>query len=225
MLQSKLTAKAKINATSIMAFLAVLLFHLVFILKNPATNNGLPLASRTLKISGGITREVKTQDSTPKQESKPIQQAERKSPVKEYAEEKSQEKFIETKENEQESDENKCIEADISETDVSLLGEEIVSSGSGNIENIQDKILRLIQEHKYYPKAARKRGLEGDVSVRFTVSPNGLLSSIEMTGSNANSLLNEAALQAVKSAFREPFTKLDEPLLMDVTIKYSLSEG
>lgn len=50
-----------------------------------------------------------------------------------------------------------------------------------------------------YPKVARMRGLEGDVLIRLKVSPEGEALSPEIISSSGHPVLDEAAMNAVKT--------------------------
>ena len=92
----------------------------------------------------------------------------------------------------------------------------------GGIEDIRSKVIVLIEQHKIYPLAARKRALEGDVVVSFVVQTDGSVRDIVVEGGNTNSLLKQAAAKSVAAAFPCGLTPAS-PLAMKVTLRYSLS--
>jgi protein TonB len=63
-------------------------------------------------------------------------------------------------------------------------------------------VLAHIESHKFYPLPARRRGLQGQVDVRFILDARGTISDLDVTGSN--SLFVEAARTAVRSAIPLP---------------------
>ena len=65
-----------------------------------------------------------------------------------------------------------------------------------------------IEGQKQYPEEARTRHIEGRVSVRFIITPEGHIGSAEITGKSGSLLLDEAALKAVKAA--SPFPRPPE---------------
>lgn len=62
------------------------------------------------------------------------------------------------------------------------------------------KLQRLIAARKKYPRMAINNEAEGSVLVGFVVMPNGSISGVQVLKSSGNSLLDNAALQAVKAA-------------------------
>ncbi|MDX8401852.1 MAG: TonB family protein [Mariprofundaceae bacterium] len=58
-------------------------------------------------------------------------------------------------------------------------------------------VLRCIEAHKRYPRAARRRRIEGEVALRFVIAPDGVR-LVRATGGHP--LLRRAARQAVERA-------------------------
>jgi protein TonB len=58
---------------------------------------------------------------------------------------------------------------------------------------------RRIQELVVYPLAARRRGLAGRVEVEVILEPSGRVRDVTVVGSSSHSLLDEAAVDAVRS--------------------------
>jgi len=68
------------------------------------------------------------------------------------------------------------------------------------------EMVRLrIERHKKYPHTARIRQIEGSVTVRFIIRPEGDIRSAEVVKTSGNRALDEAALTPVKDA--APFPK------------------
>ncbi|MCW8910779.1 MAG: TonB family protein [Gammaproteobacteria bacterium] len=65
-------------------------------------------------------------------------------------------------------------------------------------------LMKHIDAHKFYPSAARRRGIQGEVQVSFCLTADKLAINIEANGSI--SVLQRAAIQAVQDAspFPEP---------------------
>lgn len=76
-----------------------------------------------------------------------------------------------------------------------------------------------IAQSKYYPRIARKRGFEGNPVVAFTLGNTGDLMEVSIKNSSSHKLLDEAALEAVKSA--SPYPPIPEPLKLK-TIRFKL---
>jgi periplasmic protein TonB len=66
-------------------------------------------------------------------------------------------------------------------------------------------VRRRIQESLRYPVAARRRGLTGRVHVEITVEPSGRIAAASLVASSGHPLLDEAALDAVRTLPRVPF--------------------
>lgn len=60
------------------------------------------------------------------------------------------------------------------------------------------KLLSHIESHKFYPRAARKRSMEGDVKISFTLRDDGYYEQLKLDGGRA--VLVEAAREALESA-------------------------
>lgn len=68
------------------------------------------------------------------------------------------------------------------------------------------EMVRLkIERHKKYPDTAKIRQIEGNVTVRFTITPKGSVYRVEIVKSSEHSILDTAALKAVNNA--DPFPK------------------
>jgi protein TonB len=56
-----------------------------------------------------------------------------------------------------------------------------------------------IQQLVIYPLAARRRGLAGRVEVEVLLEPSGRVRDVTIVASSSHSLLDEAAIEAVRS--------------------------
>src|ERR1700722_10057411 len=78
--------------------------------------------------------------------------------------------------------------------------------------------------HKTYPEEARQRGVEGNVSIRFTVDRSGRVMEAALVASSGSPLLDEAALElarrAVLPAFPADMTQAR--FTFTTTLRYSL---
>jgi protein TonB len=86
-------------------------------------------------------------------------------------------------------------------------------------DNLQ-KIVQLLSENLYYPRRARKRAIEGEVLVRFTLMPDASVDEIEII-SSANSILSRGAIKTLQNLSGE-FPKPPTALVLTVPIKYYL---
>lgn len=79
-----------------------------------------------------------------------------------------------------------------------------------------------IESRKYYPRRARKLGIEGDVEVSFVLLQNGEASDISSTGGHR--LLNQAAIKSIREAMPLPAppAALKLPLVVTFSMQYDL---
>lgn len=59
-------------------------------------------------------------------------------------------------------------------------------------------VIAHIEQHKWYPKAARRRGIEGDIEVTFLLLPDGSANAVEVT--SGPEVLLEAARKTMARA-------------------------
>ena len=62
-----------------------------------------------------------------------------------------------------------------------------------------------IQETIKYPSAARRRGLAGTVRVEIVLRPSGEIETVAVVGSSTHSVLDNAALDAIRALRPLPF--------------------
>ncbi|NBC28360.1 MAG: TonB family protein [Spirochaetes bacterium] len=70
-----------------------------------------------------------------------------------------------------------------------------------------------------YPVHARRRGIEGVVVIRVTISPSGEAVDTNIVSPSAHRQLNEAAVSAVRAARFKPGTIDESPSEMSVNIR------
>lgn len=102
---------------------------------------------------------------------------------------------------------------------VEVLKPEVAPEKEYIDDNIE-KIIALLQENLYYPRRARKRGIQGEVIVRFTLSTEAKVSKIEVLSSNS-AILSRGAVQTINNID----TKLPKPkqsITFNVPISYNL---
>jgi protein TonB len=64
------------------------------------------------------------------------------------------------------------------------------------------RLLTHIDSHKFYPRSARHRGVEGEIQISFYLFKDGSISDLQVTG--GSKLLRKAALQAIQRALSLP---------------------
>jgi len=89
------------------------------------------------------------------------------------------------------------------------------------------EMVRLkIERHKKYPGAARVRSIEGRVTIRFVITPDGGVRAVQLAKTSRHSALDKAALRAVRAA--APFPKPPRRLFkgeipLELTIVFELT--
>lgn len=78
-------------------------------------------------------------------------------------------------------------------------------------------LMRHIEAHKHYPRVARKRKIEGDILVSFTLLPGGKIKNLQLTGKR--SILKKASQQAVNYALPMPAPPKSLSLPMEIKFK------
>ena len=77
--------------------------------------------------------------------------------------------------------------------------------GAGVYASYLALLRRRVQEAMTYPSSARRRGLSGTVHLEIALEPTGVISDVTLTRSSSHEVLDEAAIEAVRSLRRVPF--------------------
>lgn len=83
-----------------------------------------------------------------------------------------------------------------------------------------------IEREKKYPESARNRQVEGHITVRFVIRTDGNIEGVELTKKSRHTVLNEAAIAAVRKAapFQKPPPRLfKEKITLTVRIVFELT--
>lgn len=85
-------------------------------------------------------------------------------------------------------------------------------------------VIRKIDRAKLYPNWARQRGYEGNVRVRFRLSPDGSVSELKVVGPCECDILNKAACEAIRRAapFNDGPANENGERVMEVNIGFRL---
>ena len=89
-----------------------------------------------------------------------------------------------------------------------------------------DMVRLKIETCKKYPSSAKSRHIEGRVTIQFIIKQNGQISNLKLLKNTRHSILNKAALNAVKKAapFPVPPPNLfKEPINIEITILFELT--
>ena len=85
------------------------------------------------------------------------------------------------------------------------------------------EVMAHIEQHKWYPKAARRRGIEGEVHISFKLLPDG--STYQLVVEDGPTLLLAAARKAVEKAMPMPTppAMIDCPLECEFRMRFNLN--
>jgi TonB family protein len=88
---------------------------------------------------------------------------------------------------------------------------------------LNEMIYSLIEKEKHYPALARRRNIEGIVGVTISVSAAGELEDCNVSSSSGTTILDQAAINVIKSIFPLHIVLQSETELI-ITIRYSLND-
>ncbi len=92
--------------------------------------------------------------------------------------------------------------------------------GEARSQDTLSKVWRRLDERKYYPMTAKKKGIEGKPKISFEINEDGSIKWIKLASSCGANILDEAAMETARRA--EPLPYYPAPIT--VTLNYSLSE-
>ncbi len=83
-----------------------------------------------------------------------------------------------------------------------------------------------LADHKVYPESARRRGEQGDVTVRFTVQRSGQVTDVTVVKSSGSPRLDAAAMAMLRGASVPPFDSAmaEGQITATVQIRYRLEQ-
>ena len=101
---------------------------------------------------------------------------------------------------------------DVSGPDISdwISDQHVVFGDYATADRYLEMVRLGIERHKIYPRNARMRQMEGDVTVRFIITPAGDVRAVEVVKTSGDKSLDRAAIAAVKGA--APFPRASERL-------------
>ena len=90
----------------------------------------------------------------------------------------------------------------------------------------QQALAAWLAAHKVYPEEARRRGEQGNVTLRFTVEPSGQVVNVAVVHSSGSRLLDTAAQAMLRNAKLPPFdpSMPRVPITTTVPIRYHLED-
>ena len=85
------------------------------------------------------------------------------------------------------------------------------------------RLMAHIEAHKHYPRAARRRGIEGEVEVNFRLLPGGEVADVSV--GRGHRILRKAVEQAIAAAqpLPQPPLSLQLPLAVSFSVVFSLN--
>ncbi|MBL1244062.1 MAG: TonB family protein [Sulfurimonas sp.] len=102
---------------------------------------------------------------------------------------------------------------------VKVIKEKVAPEKEYIDENIA-KIIALLKENLYYPRRARKRAIQGEVLVRFTLSNKAEISNIEVLSSTSE-VLSRGAIQTISNV-NNILPKPKQEITFNIPISYIL---
>ena len=112
------------------------------------------------------------------------------------------------------------VEDDIEIVAVESQEEQTIRQEEEYMDEHIKEVVRLLSENLYYPRSARKRGVVGEVIVKFRLSVDAKAHSIEVVSSKSE-MLSRAAKKTIEDLSGE-FPKPSEELVLHVPINYEL---
>jgi protein TonB len=97
---------------------------------------------------------------------------------------------------------------------------EVCSKEKVYLDKHLKEIIKLLSENLYYPRSARKRGIEGVIKVHFTLNKDASVENIQVVSSQSD-ILSRAAIKTIEELSKE-FPKPQEVLILKVPIEYRL---
>lgn len=88
------------------------------------------------------------------------------------------------------------------------------------VDNNKELIIELLKNNLYYPRSARKRGIVGEVVVKFTLTKDALVHTLEIISSKSD-ILSRGALKTINNLSGK-FPAPKEEIILIVPINYSL---
>ncbi|MHB9292044.1 periplasmic protein TonB [Hollandina sp. SP2] len=86
-------------------------------------------------------------------------------------------------------------------------------------------ILGRLEKNKIYPLSVRKRGIEGDIRVNFTIRQDGTVSELRLADLSGHRFLAQAAFETIRSASPFPVMEGREgEYTAQVSIRYRLED-
>ncbi|UCN01003.1 TonB family protein [Sulfurimonas sp. SWIR-19] len=161
-----------------------------------------------------LKKEIKKKKETIK-ETKTEEKTKPEKRIEKPSEEKPEKKVEEVVKNMPVAEENLRREKSIKKS-----AEKKVSEKEAYLQENLAQIAQLIKENLYYPRMARKRGIQGSVTVRFMLLKDATVVQIT-TISSSSGILTRAAIKTI-AELSGKFPKPKTDMMLSVPIRYSL---
>jgi len=99
------------------------------------------------------------------------------------------------------------------------------ASGGPTPQQWQQQVLRHLDRHKTYPRAAQRAGEEGVAQIRFTIDASGRVLSVSLAASSGIAALDQAAIETARRASpvpRPPASAGQGTISLTAAIRFSL---
>ncbi len=177
------------------------------------------------------TKKIQTKKIEPKKKPKPKKplkkRAPKKTPQKKSQKESKEQQKTPTKApiKPQANPINKPVQTKKSPCTKKIAPKKSTSLDKATLQKQQrfiQKLIQAINENKYYPRRAQRRGIEGDVKVRFTILQNGAISNITILESKA--IFQDATIEAIEaiSPIKTKNSGFSFPKSFSITLSYRL---
>lgn len=113
----------------------------------------------------------------------------------------------------------------VGKTGVAETASVAASSTYGSSADYLGMVRMMIENHKLYPHAARKRQIQGRAVVRFVISADGSVTDAALVETSRHEILDKAALAAVKDAGpfpRPPMHLFNGPVPLEICVVFEL---
>jgi protein TonB len=128
---------------------------------------------------------------------------------------------------ERSNDTGNNAEAPEGETGESGINEAVPEGGAitgHEYETLLAYIKDFISKNLVYPPMARRRNIEGVVTVCFEIESNGGLAAVTVNHSSGSSILDKAAVSLIEKMYPLNNTTIKRKLALKVNIEYKLTE-
>jgi len=167
-----------------------------------------PVVEKEPEVKKEVIPEPVVEKITPKT----VQKVEKKKPVKKEKK-KTRKKPIKKKVSKKKTSQKKTSQRQASKQQN--------HSSKAERNKFWNALRRKIDSHKFYPRIAKKRGMEGIVKVKFTILANGNVGHITVQGPK---IFHNSAKNAVKSTFPISVKKapIALPASINITLRYQM---